>query len=135
NRRDFAHVAIVSKKKPAKIAPRRLDPVRLKPDTTYCPVSSSCLEPHLERETNDAALQNALYLAERRADRIVPREDGIAVQRVEQIHLAAECLAAHAEVLLEVQVELVVARVVQRARRVHDDRLRVRAPAGEQGRC
>src|SRR5258708_3167071 len=79
------------------------------------------LELHLKCEPDDASLQNARDLPERAADAVVPGENGVAVQRVEQVDLPAERLAAGAEVLSEVHVELVVPGIVQRTRRVQHD--------------
>src|SRR5438105_15487464 len=92
------------------------------------------LKLHLKCEAYDTSLQNARHLPERRADAVVPRKDGIAVQRVEQVDLPAEGLAAGAKVLSEVQIELGIPRIVQRTRPGQHDRFRVRAAAGKQAR-
>src|SRR5437763_16296885 len=90
------------------------------------------LKLHLKCEAYDTSLQNARHLPQRRANAVVPRKDGIAVQRVEQVDLPAEGLAAGAKVLSEVQIELVVPRIVQRTRPGQHDRFGVRAAAGKQ---
>ena len=90
---------------------------------------------HLEGQPRQAALQNRLNLAERSADRAVAREHRVAVQQVEPVDLSREGLAPRAERLLHVEVHLVVARIVERARLVQRDRLGSRAPAGRERAC
>src|SRR5580704_12140078 len=92
----------------------------------------SSLPPHIESKSWNPAVQHRLHRAERCTDRIVRRQDGGGVQHVEDIELSGHLHAAELEVLLQIDVQLIVTRQVERARRVEDDGLDVGPPAREQ---
>ena len=88
-------------------------------------------ELHLKRQSDQPALQDRRHISERVTDSVLAREDCVPVQQIEEVDLPAERLRSVPEVLLQVQVDLVVARVVQRARLVEDERLGVRPSSGK----
>src|SRR4029450_9303044 len=90
---------------------------------------------HLKRNPRQSALQDRRDVAERGALDVLPREDCVSVQHIEEVDLAAERFSSCSKCLLEVQVELVVTRVIERSRFVQDKGLGVGASPGEQAVC